>query len=115
MANKAKHICPLMGGECIEDGSIRDGELVACRFWMVVQGTHPQTGEVVNNGDCAIAWTPILLVENSKVNRETGAAVESFRNEMVKANETNIQVLLSTAQQNNQHLIEVKDVTDYNS
>lgn len=96
-----------MGGECIEDGSIKDGELVACRFWVTVQGLHPQTGETISNGDCAIAWTPILMIENSKVNRETGAAVESFRNEMVKANETNTQVLLAASQQA-QTFIEVK-------
>lgn len=81
-----KIICPLMGSECIEDGAIRDGELVACRFWVTVQGQNPQTGEIVNSGDCAHAWTPMLLIENSKVQRETGAAVESFRNEMVAAN-----------------------------
>ena len=108
MAKDAKILCPLMGGECIEDGSIKDGELVACRFWVTVQGLHPQTGETINNGDCAIAWNPILMIENSKVNRETGAAVESFRNEMVKANDTNTQVLLATASQQTQNLIEVK-------
>lgn len=96
-----------MGSECIEDGSIKDGELVACRFWVTVQGKHPQTGENISNGDCAMAWTPILMIENSKVNRETGAAVESFRNEMVKANETNTQVLLAASQQA-QNFIEVK-------
>jgi hypothetical protein len=106
MAKDAKIICPLMGGECIEDGSIKDGELVACRFWVHVQGLHPQTGETISNGDCAFVWTPILMIENSKVNRETGAAVESFRNEMVKANETNTQVLIAAAQQK-QNLIEV--------
>jgi hypothetical protein len=30
---------------------------------------------------------PILLIENSQMSRQTGAAVESFRNEMVKGNE----------------------------
>lgn len=97
MAKNAKVLCPLMGGECVEDGAIRNGELVTCRFWVNVQGKHPQTGETINGGDCAIAWTPILLIENSKVNRETGAAVESFRNEMVKANESSTQLLLATA------------------
>jgi hypothetical protein len=29
---------------------------------------------------------PILMIENSQQQRSTGAAVESFRNEMVKAN-----------------------------
>lgn len=105
MAKVAKILCPLMGGECIEDGSIKDGELVACRFWVTVIGKDPQTGQEINNGDCAMAWTPVLMIENSKVNRETGAAVESFRNEMVKANETSAQVLLAATQQN---FIEVK-------
>jgi hypothetical protein len=81
--DKAKVLCPLMGGECIEDGAIRDGELVQCRFWVTVQGVHPQTGETINNADCAFCWTPVLLIENSKVNRETGAAIESMRNESV--------------------------------
>lgn len=104
---KAKIICPMMSGECIEDGSIRDGELVACRFWITIQGKHPQTGETVNNGDCAIAWMPILLIENSKVNRETGAAVESFRNEMVRANESSQRMLAQAATMNSK-MIEVK-------
>jgi hypothetical protein len=87
MAKDAKIICPLMGGEpCVEDGSIRNGELVSCRFWVQVHGVHPQTGETINNSDCAMCWTPVLLIENTKINRETGAAVESFRNEMVQAN-----------------------------
>jgi len=85
-----------MGTECIEDGSIKDGELVKCRFWVHVQGTNPQTGETVSNGDCAFCWTPMLLIENSQQQRQTGAAVESFRNEMVKANESSQQLLLNT-------------------
>jgi hypothetical protein len=97
MAKDAKILCPLMGCECIEDGSIKDNELVKCRFWINVQGTSPQTGEVVNHYDCSMAWMPVLMIENSKVNRETGAAVESFRNEMVKTNDMNTQILLETA------------------
>ncbi len=90
-----------MGGEpCVEDGSIRNGELVACRFWVTVQGMNPQTGETMNHKDCAMAWMPVLMIENSKVNRETGAAVESFRNEMVKNNDLNTQVLIATANKN---------------
>jgi hypothetical protein len=96
MAKDAKILCPLMGYECIEDGAIKDGELVKCRFWVHVQGKNPQTGETVSNGDCAFCWTPVLLIENSQQQRQTGAAVESFRNEMVKANESSQQLLLNT-------------------
>lgn len=91
-----------MGGEeCVEDGAIRNGELVKCRFWVTVMGTHPQTGETINNSDCAMCWTPVLMIENSKVNRETGAAIESFRNEMVNANYVNQKVLIAAAGMSN--------------
>lgn len=96
MAKDKKILCPLMGGECIEDGSIKDGELVACRFWVYVHGKNPQTGEEIKNGDCAIAWTPVLLIENSKVNRETGSSIESFRNEMVKSNEVSAKIMMES-------------------
>jgi hypothetical protein len=97
MAKDAKIICPMMGGKpCVEDGSILDGELVACRFWVHVQGQNPQTGETVNNGDCAISWMPVLLIENSKVNRETGAAVESLRNNNVEAANQIANALIAT-------------------
>ena len=94
MINK-KIVCPLMGNECLEDGKVVNGEIHVCRFWVTVQGKHPQSGEIINTSDCAFCWTPILMIENSKVNRETGAAVESFRNEMVKANTSSQQLLLT--------------------
>ena len=96
MPKDAKILCPLMGTECIEDGAIKDGELVKCRFWVHVQGKNPQTGETVSNGDCAFCWTPMLLIENSQQQRQTGAAVESFGNEMVKANESSQKLLIET-------------------
>lgn len=90
-----------MGKQCIEDGSIVvvDGkpEIHACRFWVTMHGTNPQTGELVNNSDCAHAWTPVLLIENSKMQRETGAAVESFRNEMVNAQASSQQLFIELA------------------
>jgi hypothetical protein len=39
----------------------------------------------------------MLLIENSGQQRQTGAAVESFRNEMVKSNEQSQQLLLATS------------------
>ena len=40
----------------------------------------------VDEWACSIQFLPMLLIENSQQQRGTGAAVESFRNEMVKAN-----------------------------
>jgi hypothetical protein len=47
------------------------------------------------------------MIENSQQQRQTGAAVESFRNEMVKSNEVGQRVLLAAAgvSQNAQHMI----------
>lgn len=67
-----------------------------CAWFIQVRGTNPNTGAEVDEWACAIAWMPMLMIENSQQQRSTGAAVESFRNEMVKANETNTQVLLAT-------------------
>lgn len=100
MAN-AKIICPMMGGEpCVEDGAIRNGELVKCRFWVHVRGTDKNTGQEVDNGDCAFAWLPVLLIENSSVNRETGAAVESMRNENVSTGQQVTNALMQVANSN---------------
>jgi hypothetical protein len=57
-----------------------------------------------------MAWMPMLMIENSQQQRSTGAAVESFRNEMVKSNETSQHVLMATLQHANPatKFIEVK-------
>lgn len=71
--------CPLLNGDCLEHG---------CKFWLQVMGKNPNTGQDINAWDCAIVWMPVLLIENSQQQRQTGAAVESFRNEMVRGNQT---------------------------
>ena len=80
--------CPLIKKDCIQ---------TKCSWFTQVRGTHPQTGQEVDEWGCAISWMPVLLIENSQQQRQTGAAVESFRNEMVKANEHSVQVLMQSA------------------
>lgn len=53
---------------------------------MKVQGKDPQTDQFIDEWRCAIAWMPTLQIEHSLFERQTGAAVEGFRNEMVKQN-----------------------------
>jgi len=81
--------CPLLKKDCVG---------LQCAWFTRVQGTDTNTGNQVDEYQCAIAWMPMLLIENSGQQRQTGAAVESFRNEMVKANENSQQLLLKTAQ-----------------
>ena len=77
---------------------------------MKVRGNNPNTGEEIDDYGCSMAWLPVLMIENSQQQRQTGAAVESFRNEMVKANDMSQQVLMATMQQARPDLkvIEVK-------
>ena len=91
MKLEAKANCPLDGfNPCRQ---------LDCAWFMKVRGNNPNTGEEIDDFGCAMAWMPVLLIENSQQQRQTGAAVESFRNEMVKANDVSQQVLRATIQQ----------------
>jgi len=91
MKLEAKSNCPLDG--------FKPCRQLDCAWFMKVRGNNPNTGEEIDDYGCAIAWMPVLMIENSQQQRQTGAAVESFRNEMVKANDVSQQVLRATIQQ----------------
>ena len=84
--------CPL-GAKCEE---IKDVAIHRCAWYTKLVGTNPNTGEVMDEHGCSIAWLPMLMIENSMQQRSTSAAVESFRNEMTSANQTSQQLLLAT-------------------
>ena len=65
-------ICPLIGEDCL---------VLKCSWFTQIRGTHPQTGQEIDERGCAVTWVPTLLIENSQQQRQTGAAVESFRDE----------------------------------
>ena len=102
MKFEAKPNCPL--------NSFNPCKQLECAWFIQIRGKNPNTGEDVDEWGCAQAWLPVLMIENSQQQRSTGAAVESFRNEMVKANENSQNVLLATMQQVNPDIkvIEVK-------
>lgn len=89
MKFEAKPNCPLNGFQPCKE--------LECAWFMQIRGKNPNTGEDVDEWGCSMAWLPMLMIENSQQQRSTGAAVESFRNEMVKANEVSQKVLLATA------------------
>ena len=55
-----------------------------------------------------MAWIPVMLVENSQQQRQTGAAVESFRNEMVRTNEATADMLVRLATTQNPNVLTLK-------
>lgn len=84
MQIKPGNFCPLLKKDCVE---------LKCAWFTQLRGKNPNTGQDVDEWGCAIAWMPILTIENSQQQRQTGAAVESFRNEMVKANAQTTELL----------------------
>jgi len=91
--------CPLIKKDCVG---------LTCAWFTRVQGYDMNSGSQVDNYECAISWLPMLLIENSGQQRQTGAAVESFRNEMVKANEVNTQLILAASEPQQPKLIRSK-------
>lgn len=75
--------CPL-GSEC---ETIKDNVKYLCPWYVKVMGKNPQSDESIEEWRCAITWLPLLTIENSQQQRQTGAAVESFRNKMTEQNE----------------------------
>jgi hypothetical protein len=85
--------CPLLKKKCIG---------LECAWMTKVVGYDMNTGKDIEEYQCAISWLPLLLVENSGQQRQTSAAVESFRNEMVKSNEASQQLMLAAT---NPHML----------
>ena len=96
MQIKNGSFCPLIKKDCVG---------LTCAWFTRVQGYDINSGNQVDNYECAISWLPMLLIENSGQQRQTGAAVESFRNEMVKANEVNTQLILAASEPQQPKLI----------
>jgi hypothetical protein len=89
MKIEPKDNCPLDG--------FKPCRQLECAWFIKIAGTNPNTGKEVEEWGCSMAWMPMLMIENSQQQRSTSAAVESFRNEMVKNNEVGQRVLLAAA------------------
>ncbi len=58
-----------------------------CHWHILIQGKDPQTGQDVNRRDCAVAWLPTLLIENSMRQYQTGAAIDKLHESVQSDNE----------------------------
>lgn len=100
MKIEPKANCPLDG--------FKPCRQLECAWFLQIRGHNPNSGEEIDEWGCAISWLPIMMIENSQQQRQTGAAVESFRNEMVKSSEVGQQVLLATMMQHQQPMKELE-------
>lgn len=84
---KTKIVCPL-GSKCEDAGKDAKGEtyMERCAWYTMLIGKNPQTNKDVEEWGCAMKWLPIMLTENAIQQRHTGAAIESFRNDMIIGN-----------------------------
>lgn len=79
MKLEPKNNCPLDG--------FKPCRQLECGWFTQVRGTNPNNGQEVDSWGCAVAWLPMMLIENANQQRQSGAAIESFRNSMIQANE----------------------------
>ena len=87
MQMKPGNYCPLIKKKCIEH---------KCSWYTQVRGLNPNTGAEVDEWACAVAWMPMMAIEIAQKENQTGAAVESFRNEVVRTSNQSQQLYLDT-------------------
>lgn len=90
--SESQYLCPLFKQK-------QEDVCHTCGFYTYVRGTNPNDGKEVDHWACAIEFLPVLLIENSQQSRQTGAAVESFRNEMVRANNHHVETMVKLAEE----------------
>lgn len=83
--------CPIIQKDCIEHG---------CKFFIHLLGNDPQNpGATIDKFDCAIAFLPILLIENANVSRQGNASMDKVATEIHKIADIPIQIRLEAPAQ----------------
>lgn len=59
-------------------------------------GENPQSGEVINNWQCAINAIPMLQIETSRATRQNHAATVEVREEVSKATKATVMAAMGT-------------------
>lgn len=104
MQMKSGNYCPLIKKKCIEH---------KCAWFTQVRGLNPNTGAEIDEWACAITWMPLMAIEIAQKENQTGAAVESFRNEVIRTNAENQKLYLDSVDKMERGIIPA-DVTQIN-
>jgi len=90
--------CPL-GEKCWTTKTDDEGEYIStCHWYVEVRGKNPQSEEQISDWKCALAWLPLIGIENSQTNRGQTQAIERLTNESVKGQKQLGQLLASMGQ-----------------
>lgn len=58
-----------------------------CHWNVRLRGVNPNTGQEVDEDGCAIAWLPVLLIEQTREQVKANNTVGDFRDQMVQGNQ----------------------------
>lgn len=98
-----KAYCPLMKGVCV-NGFVKgmpeseDGDRTTCAFFIKLAGKNPQTGEIVDDPGCSIAFMPIIALEGNQHTRQVAASTDKVATEVRKQHATFLVALGPEAQ-----------------
>jgi hypothetical protein len=71
-----------------------------CAWWTEVRGNHPQTGQRVEEWNCAIAFMPMLQIETTLSTRQAASETHELRNDVRASNDAGVaNVMLGLNQQ----------------
>lgn len=101
--------CPL-GSKCEE---IKDGKIHRCMWYIAVQGTDQNTGKEVDDWACAMAWAPMLSIQEANFTRQATANINEVRNEIVNSRDTMIQLAIESRASQVPMLREEKTINTY--
>lgn len=101
--------CPL-GMECEHQGEIGGEKIIRrCAWYTKVVGKDPQSEKEIDHWGCAMAFMPVIMLENNQAVSGLQAATESARNESVNIGQSVAGGLLALAQTIKNKQLEVKN------
>lgn len=72
-----------------------------CPMWMCVKGKNPQTGEDVDDWNCALVWGPLLAVQQAKEAYAVSRELNQMRNENSKHHAEQVTMAAIAVQRSN--------------
>ena len=92
MELKITRTCPL-GHKC--EVAV-DQSIQRCAWFIKIEGTHPQSGQLIDSWDCAIAWQPVLMIEQSAQIRTVACSVQAAGNRSEEQQKAALKLLESS-------------------
>jgi hypothetical protein len=83
--------CPL-GAVCEEVK--KDGKIYRCPWYTKLQGKDPLSDKIFDEWKCAIAWLPIIMLENAQTNRGQTEVLSAMREESLNRQNAAISAIM---------------------